>query len=219
MNGHVKSLRVQQFMEPAAAFLSLLLLMAVHSSRAEAVRGNLQCGNFLQQMLGQTRLIHKESANLIKLYKASQGEMPEFFCKVPVSDIPDSQISGLQPAEKLASIWTHLQAFFPHLKWVYEQQTDLHLPTSPLLRDLTNVRVRSEWLVPIINSLHQSLFPNLSLPEPAVGATTLPPPQNVFQQKIYGCVVLKTYKEFLSNVSRELRNLKNVCNGRTEMKG
>ncbi|XP_068191128.1 IL-6 subfamily cytokine M17 [Antennarius striatus] len=215
MNGHVKSMHFQQFMEAAATFLFLLLLMAVDSSRPAPVRENLQCGNFLQQMLRQTRVINKESADLIKLYKASQGEMPEFFCKVAINDIPDPKISGLQPAEKIASISTHLQAFFPHLKWVYEQQTDLQLPTSPLLKALTTVRVRSQWLVPIINNFYQSLFPNLSLPEPAGGATTLPPPQNVFQQKIYGCVVLKTYKEFLSNVSRELRNLKNVCKGTT----
>ena len=144
--------------------------------------------------------------------------MAELFCKVSVSDIPDPNISGLEPPERIASISTHLQAFIPHFKRVYEQQTDLQSPTSPLLAELTVVSSRSKNLISLINAFYQSLFPNLPLPEPAGGPTTLPPPQNVFQQKVYGCVVLKTYKELLSNVSRELRTLKNkVCRRRIQI--
>lgn len=144
--------------------------------------------------------------------------MSELFCKVSVNDIPDPNISGLEPSERIASISTHLQAFFPHFKRVYEQQTDLQSPTSPLLAELSTVSVRSKSLAALVNRFYQSLFPNLPAPEPAGGPTTLPPPQNVFQQKVYGCVVLKTYKDFLSNVFRELRTLKNkVCRRSMEM--
>ncbi|XP_058474082.1 IL-6 subfamily cytokine M17 [Solea solea] len=217
MNGHVKSMHCQTFMDLATTLLSLLLVMAVYSTRTVAASRNQQCGNSLQQTVRLTRLVQKESVDLIKTYKASQGEMSELFCKVSVNNVPDPNISGLESSERIASIYTQLQAFLAHFKRVYEQQTDLQLPMSPLLTELTTVSARSRNLAALINSFYQSLFPNLPLPEPA-GPTTLPPPQNVFQQKVYGCVVLKTYKEFLSNVARELRNIKSkVCRGRTQM--
>lgn len=144
--------------------------------------------------------------------------MAEFLCKVSVNSVPDPNISGLEPSERIASIYTHVQAFIPHLKRVYEQQTDLQLPDSPLLTKLENVSTRSKYLASRINSVYQSLFPNLPVPQPAGGATDLPPPQNVFQQKVYGCVVLKTYKELLSNVTLELRNIKSkVCRRRIQI--
>ncbi|TKS84485.1 hypothetical protein D9C73_018747 [Collichthys lucidus] len=220
MNGHVKSMHFQQFMEAAATLLSLLLVMAVDSTRTVAASRTQQCGNTLQQTLKLTRLIQKESVDLIKTYKTSQGEISDLFCKVSgIPDgIPDPNISGLDPSERIASISIHLQDFIPHFKRVYEQQTDLQSPTSPLLAEIFVVSARSKNLAALINSFYQSLFPNLPLPEPAGGPTTLPPPQNVFQQKVYGCVVLKIYKELVSNISRELRTLKNkVCRRRIQM--
>ncbi|KAM3599268.1 uncharacterized protein V6R79_002828 [Siganus canaliculatus] len=216
MNGHVKSMHFQQFMEPVATLLSLLLVMAVDSSRSAAVDRALPCENSLLQSLRQTKLTQKESVDIIKTYKASQGEMAEFFCKVPVSDVPDPIISGLEPSERIASISAHLQDFFPHFKRVYEQQTDLQSPTSPLLTELLVISEQNKNLVALINHFYQSVFPNLPVPEPAGGPTTLPPPQNVFQQKVYGCVVLKTYKELLSNISKELRTVKTKMCGRTQ---
>ncbi|CAI5666871.1 IL-6 subfamily cytokine M17 [Oreochromis niloticus] len=216
MNGHVKNMHFQQLMETAATLLSLLLLMTVDSTKTVAASKNPQCGNLLQQTLKISRIVHKESGDLIKIYKAAQGEMSELFCKVSVNDIPDPNISGLDPPARIASIYTHLQAFLPHFKRVYKQQTDLQFPGSPLLKELNTVRGRTEDLASYINTFYQSLFPNLPIPQPAGGPTTLPPAQNVFQQKVYGCVVLKTYKDFMSNVSKELRNLKSkVCKKRT----
>ncbi|KAI4816353.1 hypothetical protein CesoFtcFv8_024330 [Champsocephalus esox] len=214
MNGHVKSMHFQRFMETATTLLSLLLVMAFDSSRTVAASRNQQCGDYVQKSLKLSRLLQKESVDLIKTYKASQGEMSELFCKVSVNNVPDPNISGLEPSEKIASIYTHLQEFFPHFEWVYEQQTDLQLPTSPLLSDLRRFTAGSRNLAYLIKPFYQSLFPNVPLPEG--GPTTLPPPQNIFQQKVYGCVVLKTFKELLSNVSRELRSLKSqVCRRRT----
>ncbi|KAM7392900.1 hypothetical protein PAMA_007826 [Pampus argenteus] len=218
MNGHVRSMHFQQFMKPATTFLSLLLLMAVDSTRTVAASRDQGCGNSLQQTLKLTRLAQKESVDLIKTYKASQGELSELFCKMSMSDVPDPNISGMEPSERIVSMYTHLQAFFPHFKRVYEQQTDLQSPTSPLLTELSRVSARSELLASLINSFYQSLFPNLPVPEPPGGPTSLPPSQNIFQQKVYGCVVLKTYKEFLSNVSKELRTLKSkVCRWRIQI--
>lgn len=149
------------------------------------------------------------------LQKVSQGDMPEAFCKGQLSDVPDPEISGLEQSERMASIFTHLRAFVPHLRRVYEQQSDLQLPTNVLLLQLDTVSSRSRSLAGVMHSLYQSLYPNL--PEPAVGPTGLPPPQNVFQQKVYGCVVLRTYREFLLNATRELRMLRGkVCTERME---
>ncbi|XP_030005704.1 IL-6 subfamily cytokine M17 [Sphaeramia orbicularis] len=217
MNCHVKSMYFQLFMDPAAAFLSLLLVLAVGSWTSVAAGRPQLCGNSVQQALKLTRLIQKESVDIIKTYKLSQGDMSELLCKVSVNNIPDPNISGLESSERIVSIYTHLQEFFPHFRRVYEQQTDLQLPSSPLLTDLETIDTRSRWLAVHIKDFYQSLFPNLPLPEPAGGATSLPPPQNVFQQKVYGCAVLKTFKEFLSNVSKELRTLKNsVCRRRVQ---
>ena len=139
------------------------------------------------------------------------------FCKISFNNVPDPNIAGLDPSERIASIYTHLQAFFPHYRRVLEQQTDLQLPGSTLLTELVKVSDRSSALANKISCLHQSLFPNLPLPEPAGGPTPLPPSQNIFQQKVYGCVVLKRYKEFLSNVVKEMRTLKSkVCKKRTQ---
>ncbi|CAJ1070569.1 uncharacterized protein LOC110001828 [Xyrichtys novacula] len=192
--------------------------MAVDSTRTVAASRNQQCGNSLQQTLKLTRLIQKESVDLIKTYKTSQGEMSELLCKVAVPSIPDPNISGLEPSERIVSIYTHIRAFLPHIKRVYEQQTDLQLPTSPVLTGLLRVSTRSNSLATLINNFYQSLFPNVPIPEPAGGPTELPPPQNVFQQKVYGCAVLKTYKELLANISRELRTLKSkVCRNRRQI--
>lgn len=142
--------------------------------------------------------------------------MSELFCKVPINNVPDPNISGLESSERIASIYTNLQAFLAHLKRVYEQQLDLQLPTSTLLSKLHQFSTFSGNLAGRVSGLYQTLFPNLPVPEPA-GPTTLPPPQNVFQQKVYGCVVLKIYKEFLSNVLQELRTVKSQVCRRAEL--
>ncbi|XP_029025164.1 IL-6 subfamily cytokine M17 [Betta splendens] len=215
MSGHVKSLRLQQPMGPATTFLSLLLVMAVDITRTVAASRNPECGNSLKRTLKVTYLLQKETTDLIRTYKASQGEMSELLCTVSVSDIPDAIISGLEPSERIASIYAHLKAFVPHFKRVYEQQTDLQPPASPLMFELSTVRARSRNLAALVSDFYQGLYPNLPVPEPAGGPTTLPPPQNVFQQKVYGCAVLKTYKKLLLNVSRELRDLRgHVCRRR-----
>ncbi|XP_040052770.1 IL-6 subfamily cytokine M17 [Gasterosteus aculeatus] len=215
MNGHVKSLRFQPFMEPATTLLSLLLVMAVDSSRTVAATRNQQCENSLQQTWRIARLVQKESVELIKTYKTSQGENAELLCKASFNYIPDPNISGLEPWERLLSIYKHLQDFFPHFSRVYEQQMDLQSPASRLLAELNRTNGGRRNLAALISSSYQSLFPNLPMPEPAGGPTTLPSPQNVFQQKVYGCQVLKTYRELVSNVCRELKTMKSkVCRSR-----
>ncbi|KAM8828059.1 IL-6 subfamily cytokine M17 isoform 2-T2 [Spinachia spinachia] len=215
MNGHVKSMRFQQFMEPATTLLSLLLVMAVDSSRAAAANRNQQCVNSLQRTLKLARLVQKESVDLIRTYKASQGVKAELLCEASFKYIPNINISGLESWERLLSIYAHLWDFFPHFKRVYEQQVDLQPPASPLLAELSRSGGGRRNLASLISSFYQSLFPNLPVPEPAGGPTALPSPQNVFHQKVYGCEVLRTYKDLVSNVCRELKTLKSkVCQRR-----
>lgn len=52
----------------SSALLSLLLLMTVDSTKTVAASKNPQCGNLLQQTLKISRIVHKESGDLIKIY-------------------------------------------------------------------------------------------------------------------------------------------------------
>ncbi|XP_061731738.1 IL-6 subfamily cytokine M17 [Nerophis ophidion] len=199
--------------KPASTSLALLLLLLLRSSTASKIRDQ-QCASSVQRTLKLTRLIHKESVDLIKTYRASQGDMSHLFCKVSIPDVPEPNISGLEPSERTQSILRHLRAFSSHLRRVQEQQTDLQRPDSGLLVQLDTVARRSRFLEALLQNFYRDLFPNLQ-DWPAVAPTSLPPPQNAFQQKVYGCVVLKTYKDFLLKVCRELRATRSrVCRGR-----
>ena len=142
--------------------------------------------------------------------------MSELFCQMSINNVPDPNISGLDPSERMLSIYSHCKAFLPHLKRVTEQQTDLQPPSCSLLSKLSTAHNRTNGLANQINCIYQTLFPNLPIPpDPVDGPTSVPPSQNVFQQKVYGCVVLKRFKAFLSRVTRELRTLKSqVCTRR-----
>ncbi|XP_054613395.1 IL-6 subfamily cytokine M17 [Dunckerocampus dactyliophorus] len=217
MSGHVRSSMLwTRLKNPATTLLALLLLLVAQSSKTASSKSQ-PCGGFLQQTLRLTRLIQKESVELIKTYKASQGEMSHLFCKMSIPNVPEPNISGLEPSERMESIHRNLQAFSPHLRRVYEQQTDLQPPDSLLLVQLGIVGTYSRNLEALMQAFYRKAFPNLQ-DWPAGAPTSLPPPQNIFQQKVYGCVVLKTYKEFLLNVSRELRTIKGkVCRGRRNL--
>ncbi|XP_051906842.1 IL-6 subfamily cytokine M17 [Hippocampus zosterae] len=205
-----------QWMSTPTTLLALLLLL-LSTNWVSSMRTR-QCPESLQRLLRLTRLAQKESTDLVKTYKASQGEMSDVFCRASLQDIPEPGISGLEPSERMESILDHLQEFLPHLRRIYEQQKDLQAPDSPVLVQLGHVSQRGRDLGALVRAFFWNTFPNLQ--EPAEGPTVLePPPQNIFQQKVYGCVVVKTYKEFLSNVAREFRSLKGkVCRGRRRLR-
>ncbi|XP_061888010.1 IL-6 subfamily cytokine M17 [Entelurus aequoreus] len=193
--------------------LLLLLLILLRSPTASSSRDQ-QCASSVQRTLKLTRLIHTESVDLIKTYRASQGDMSHLFCKVSIPDVPEPNISGLEPSERTESILRHLRVFSSHLRRVYEQQTDLQRPDSGLLVQLDTVGERNRGLEALLRNFYRDVFPNLQ-DWPAGAPASLPPAQNTFQQKVYGCVVLKTYKDFLLNVCRELRSMRSrVCRGR-----
>ncbi|XP_072316840.1 uncharacterized protein [Eucyclogobius newberryi] len=202
--------------ESRASLLSLMLMMVFDSTITVAASRTQPCGNSLQQALKLARLVQKESVDIIETYKAAQGDLSdlsELICKVTLNGLPDPNISGLEPSKQISSIHTGFQAFSPHFRRVHEQQTEL--ADSLLLLQLHAIRGRSQYLEVQMNNVYQDLFPNSPPLEPdsSGGATSLPPPQNVFQQKVYGCVLLQTYREFLSNVCKYLRSLKNQMCG------
>lgn len=81
-----KSPHINQPAPLSSAFLSLLLVMAVDSTRSVTPSGNQQCGNSLQQTLKLTRLIQKESVDLIKTYVSTDSELRYLvlLCKILV---------------------------------------------------------------------------------------------------------------------------------------
>lgn len=64
---------------PPLALLCLLLIMAVDSTPSVAVSSNQQCGN-LQPTLKLTRLVQKESVDLIKTYVSTGPRKKEKCC-------------------------------------------------------------------------------------------------------------------------------------------
>ncbi|XP_061554789.1 IL-6 subfamily cytokine M17 [Phycodurus eques] len=198
--------------DTTATFLVVLLLL-LSTNQASSIRTR-QCSDSIQRILKQTRLTQKESAELIKTYKASQGDMSDVFCQASLYDVPEPAVSGLEVSERLESVLDRLRAFLPHLRRVYDQQADLQARGSPVLVQLGHMGDRSRRLGSLVRAFYRDAFPNLQEPagEPAV---LEPPAQNVFGQKVYGCVVLKTYKEFLTNAARELRSVKGkMCRNR-----
>lgn len=144
--------------------------------------------------------------------QASEGDFAKHFCKMQMNNVPPSSLSGQTSADRTLNIYTRLKEFQPHIKNVLKQQTDLLPPQSDFLTSLENNLQQTGHLTHKVNCILQILQPNIPIPEPAAGPTGIPQPQNVFQQKVYGCVVLTRLNEFLLRVVHELRSLKgSVC--------
>lgn len=137
-----------------------------------------------------------------------QGDFAEQFCKMQIDNVPALSLSGQTPADRILNVYTRLKEFQPHIKKVLEQQTDLLPPQSPLLKSLEDTLQQTDHLAHKVNCILQILQPNIPIPEPAAGPTGIPLPQNVFQQKIYGCVVLTRLNNFLWITVNELRSIK-----------
>lgn len=154
--------------------------------------------------------IHKTV--IFSYQQANEGDFAKQFCKMQMDNIPASSLSGQTSADRILNVYTRLKEFHPHIKKVLEQQTSLLPPNSHMLYSLNENLQRTGHLVHKMNCILQILQPNIPIPEPAAGPTGIPLPQNVFQQKVYGCVVLTRLNKFLLKVVDELRSLKgSVC--------
>lgn len=134
-----------------------------------------------------------------------------------MDNVPVSTISGHSTSERISSVYTRLKEFLPHLKTVMEQQKDIDPPTNPVAEGLKHMTLHVDRSSQIVNCLLQVLQPNIPIPEPAQRPTGIPPAQNTFQQKAYGCTVLSRLQEFLSQAFQELKSLRGTkCRRRTE---
>ncbi|XP_057216123.1 IL-6 subfamily cytokine M17 isoform X2 [Triplophysa rosa] len=179
---------------------------------------NQSCSQHLHRSLKLTKFMNVTTAQLLKTYKASNGDSTDLICDMKMVNVPVSTISGQSISERISSVYTRLKEFLPHLKTVVEQQKDFEPPTNPVAEGLKHMIAHVDRISPIVNCLLQVLKPNIPIPEPAERPTGIPPAQNTFQQKAYGCIVLSRLQEFLSQAFHELKSLRGKkCRRRTEI--
>ncbi|XP_058632207.1 IL-6 subfamily cytokine M17 isoform X2 [Onychostoma macrolepis] len=178
---------------------------------------NENCSQHLHRSLKLTRMMSKRTAEFLELYKASQGDSGDLICDVQMDNVPVSTISGQTTSERILSVYTHLKEFLPHMKTVMEQQKDLNPPTNPVAEGLHSMITHVRHIALRVNCILQILQPNIPIPEPAERPTGIPPAQNIFQQKAYGCIVLSRLQELLGQAVQEQKSLKGkMCRKRTK---
>ncbi|XP_066509180.1 IL-6 subfamily cytokine M17 [Hoplias malabaricus] len=188
------------------------LLGAVLLSITDFVNTTVPCAEdsysrILSKGVKLARLVNWTTSELIKTYQANQGDFAEQFCKMPMDNVPASTLYGQTSTERILNIYTRLKEFLPHISKVLEQQKDLQPPSCNLIPGIIGVKEQVGHLAHRVNCIFQILQPNVLVPEPS-WPTRIPPAQNVFQQKVYGCVVLTRLREFLSVVVNELKSIK-----------
>ncbi|XP_072548922.1 IL-6 subfamily cytokine M17 [Salminus brasiliensis] len=211
MNGHDRNMLCQAHKSQSTSMvfsLGIILLIIIDLVSTSVPGSTINCSKTLHKGVKLAKFMNKTTADLIKTYQTNQGDFAEQFCQTSIDNVPTSTLSGQTPPERVLSIYTHLKEFLPHLKKVQEQQNDLQPSSSPLLPLLSEIKDHVGHLAHRVNSIFQTLQPNIPLPEPPAWPTRIPPAQNVFQQKVYGCVVLTRLGEFLSRTVDELRLLK-----------
>ncbi|TSO37120.1 hypothetical protein Baya_10087 [Bagarius yarrelli] len=216
MNGDERNMfwqshRPQSTSNVPVIFLSLVFLTIIELVNT-TVPCNQSCSKTIHKSVKLSKLMKRNTAELIKAYQSNEGDFANQFCKMQMDNVPSSSLSGETSSDRSLSIYTRLKEFQPHIKKVLKQQTDLMPPQSLLLKSLNETLQQTGHLAYRINCILQILQPNIPIPELATGPTGIPLPQNVFQQKVYGCVVLTRLNKFLSKVVDELRSFKgNVC--------
>ncbi len=151
------------------------------------------------------------------LQKASQGDSADLICDMQMDNVPVSTISGQTMSKRILSVYTHLKEFLPHMKTVMEQQKDLNPPRNPVVEGLHSMITHVRHIALQVNCVLQTLQPNIPIPEPAERPMGIPPAQNIFQQKAYGCIVLSRLQKLLSQAVQEQRSLKEkMCRKRTK---
>ncbi|XP_073670789.1 IL-6 subfamily cytokine M17 isoform X2 [Paramisgurnus dabryanus] len=191
--------------------------MAAESTQQRIQCKNQSCSQHLHKSLKLTKFMNSTAAQLVKTYKASQGDSTDLICEIHMDNVPVSTITGQSISERMLSVYTRLKEFLPHLKTVMEQQIDLEPPTNPVAERLKDMITHVSRFSANVNCLIEFLMPNIPIPEPAERPTGIPPALNTFQQKAYGCIVLSRLQEFFSQTFRELKSLRvKKCRKRTK---
>ncbi|XP_069038070.1 IL-6 subfamily cytokine M17 [Lepisosteus oculatus] len=145
------------------------------------------------------KLMKKDSEQLLKTYAFKQGDIYRICTLVQLKVVPDVGITGKEPVERMQSIYTSLIHFKGLFDTISEQQRDLLYPADDTLHSML-IEAQSR-IKDLANNLLMT-FPKLSVVK---GQESSPLANgNYFQQKLFGCSVLKKYTEFLSQVVKEL---------------
>ncbi|XP_073697400.1 IL-6 subfamily cytokine M17 [Garra rufa] len=219
MNCHVRNMVClsQRSHAKFTIILPILILIAVEFVHPAMSCKNENCSQILHHSLKLTRLMSKRTAELLEIYKTSQGDSADLICDMQMDNVPVSTVTGQTISERILSIYTLLKEFLPHLRTVMEQQKDLNPPTNPVAEGLNRVITHVRHIALRVNCILQILQPNIPIPEPAEKPTGIPPAQNIFQQKAYGCVVLSRLQELLSQAVQEQKSLKGkLCRKRAK---
>ncbi|XP_051749277.1 IL-6 subfamily cytokine M17 [Ctenopharyngodon idella] len=219
MNCHVRNMVClsQRSQAKFRIILPLLILIAVELVQPTMSCHNQNCRQHLKHTLSLTTYTNKKTAALLETYKASQGDSADLICDMQMDNVPESTISGQTISERILSVYTRLKEFLPHMKTVMEQQKDFNPPTNPVAEGLSEMITHVHRTAMRVNCLLQILQPNIPIPEPAERPTGIPPAQNIFQQKAYGCIVLSRLQELLSKAIKEQKSIKGkMCRKRTK---
>ncbi|XP_026875868.2 IL-6 subfamily cytokine M17 [Electrophorus electricus] len=217
MNGHARNMLWQAHRtQPTAMVLLTLILLAMNefgNGTAQCIEKS--CSKNLHKGIKLSKFVKRATAELIKTYQAAQGNFAEQFCTMSMDSMPSSTLWGSSPAERLQSAYIRLTELLPHVTMVLQQQSDLNPYLGSLLSDLARLVIHGRHLALRLSCILQKLQPNVALPEPAVGPTALLPPQNIFQQKVYGCAVLTRVQKLTLLTARELKSLRGQCTDKT----
>ncbi|XP_059404155.1 uncharacterized protein LOC132139656 [Carassius carassius] len=210
MNCHVRNVVClsQRSQAKFRMILPVLILISVELVHPTVSCKNESCSQLLQHSLRLTRLMSKRTKELLETYKASQGDFADLICDMQLDNVPVSTVSGQTISQRILSVYTHLKEFLPHMKTVMEQQKDLNPPTNPVAEGLNRMITHVRHIAVRVNCILEFLQPNIPIPEPAERPTGIPPAQNIFQQKAYGCIVLSQLQELLSQAVQEQKSLK-----------
>ncbi|XP_059406680.1 IL-6 subfamily cytokine M17 [Carassius carassius] len=219
MNCHVRNMVClsQRSQAKFRIILPILILIAVELVHPAMSCKHENCSQLLHRSLKLTKSMAKRSAELLETYKTSQGDSADLICDMQMDNVPVSTISGQTMSERILSVYTHLKEFLPHMKTVKEQQKDLNPPTNLVVEGLHSMITHVCHIALRVNCILQILQPNIPIPEPAERPTGIPPAQNIFQQKAYGCIVLSRLQELLSQAVQEQKSLKGkLCRKRNK---
>ncbi|XP_051552267.1 uncharacterized protein LOC127439979 [Myxocyprinus asiaticus] len=214
MNCHVRNMiwLSQRSQAKCRIFLLILFVIAIELMQPTISCKNQNCSHLLHRSLKLTRFMNWSTSELLKTYKASQGDSTDLICEMQMDNVPVSTISGQRIPERILSVYTHLKEFLPYLRTVMEQQKDLEPPTNPVAEGLNSMIKHVRHFALMVNCILQMLQPNIPIPEPAERPTGIPPAQNIFQQKAYGCIVLSRLQELLSQAVHEQKSIRStIC--------
>ncbi|KAM6297903.1 oncostatin-M [Aegotheles albertisi] len=152
----------------------------------------------LQQVQALVRLMAKDAQELYAFYKKDQGLAIDRICR---TNRPPEWLQGpvLGPGG-LRGLREPMTRMAQALQDITRHERDLNPPGAEILRRLAKTHLKVRGLL----SNLEGLYPDPSLPpgrQPPPGPTA---PTKVFQQKLEGCRILRSYSRFMAKLNAQL---------------